>query len=120
MNTGRTEPERKQSIDEQAVNPRNMLHGFALAAMVSGYIIGPLLVLGGGSYWLYKADVINKLVVIAAVIAAFIFSNALIITRSKKMIQSFNKKTGIKDPTPEEAAKWRKKNGPYDDEDENE
>lgn len=93
-----------------------LLRGFALSAIVSGYILGPLLVLGGGAYWLYQAGVINKAVAAAAVVAAFIVSNALIITRSKKMLESFSKKAGIKDPTPEEAAKWREKNGPYDDE----
>ncbi|OJI07892.1 hypothetical protein BK004_00420 [bacterium CG10_46_32] len=105
----------KQTIEEQAINPRNMLHGFALAAIISGYILGPLLVLGGGAYWAYRMDAINKIVVVCAVITAFILSNILIITRSKKMIESFSKKTGIKDPTPAEAAKWREKNGPYDD-----
>jgi len=99
---------------------QNIGRGFLLSAIISGYILGPLLVLGGGAYWLYRADVINKAVVIAVVVAAFICSNAMIITRSKKMLEHFNKKAGITDPTPEEAAAWRKKNGPYDDEEKDE
>lgn len=106
------------SVEEKVVSTSNMLRGFALSAIISGYILGPLLILGGGAYWLYRADVINKVVVVAAVVASCILSNALIITRSKKMIADFSKKTGIKDPTPEQAAQWRKKNGPYDDEEE--
>jgi hypothetical protein len=96
-----------------------LLRGFALSAIVSGYIIGPLLVIGGGTWWLYKNDYVSKFVVVIAVIIAFAASNALIILQSKKMIEKFNKKTGIKDPTREQVAQW-KKNRPssykFDDE----
>ncbi len=85
-----------------------LLKGFALSAIISGYIIGPLLILGGGSWWLYKNEYIDKIVVIIAILIAFVLSNALIIMKSKKMIQSFNKKTGIKDPTPDQVAFWKK------------
>jgi len=110
---------RPDKITEAAVSTSNMVHGFALSAIISGYILGPLLLLGGGTWWLYKAGYVSKFVVVGMVVVAFIISNALIISKSKKLITGFNKKTGIKDPTPEEAARWREKNGPYDDEEEN-
>jgi len=106
---------------ENAVSGVNMLRGFALSAIISGYILGPLLLLGGIPYWLYKQGIINKLLVVIAVILAFIISNALIFVKSKKLIENFNKKANIKDPTAEEVAEW-KKNRPasykYDDDEE--
>jgi hypothetical protein len=101
--------------------PVYLLKGFMLSAMISGYIIGPLLVIGGGSWWLYKSGYVDKYVVIIAILVSFIFSNWLIIARSKKMIQKFNKKLGMKDPTPEEVEKWRKsrpESYKFDDEEE--
>lgn len=99
-----------------------LLKGFALSAIVSGYIIGPLLVIGGGSWWLYQNGYINKFAVVIAVVLAFAGSNWLIIARSKKILEKFNKKIGIKDPTKEQVHEW-KKNRPasyrFDDEEEN-
>ena len=98
-----------------------LLKGFALSAIITGYILGPLLVLGGGAWWLYRNDYVSKFVVIIAVITAFAVSNWLIIGRSKKMMWKFNKKAGIKDPTREQVREW-KKNRPasyqFDDEEE--
>jgi hypothetical protein len=98
-----------------------LIKGFALSAIVSGYIIGPLLVIGGGTFWLYKSDYVSKIYVIIAIIVSFIFSNWLIIARSKNMLIKFNKKLGMKDPTKEQVAQW-KKNRPasykFDDEEE--
>jgi len=85
-----------------------LLKGFALSAMISGYIIGPLLILGGGAWWLYKNDYVSKIVVVIAILIAFILSNVLIVKRSKKMIERFNKKVGIKDPSAEQVAEWKK------------
>ena len=103
--------------------PEYFLQGLALSAMISGYILGPLLIIGGGALWLQKNDYIGRIMLIIAVLIAFVFSNALIIWRSKKMILKFNKKTGIKDPTAEQVAQWRK-NKPasykYDDDEEEE
>ena len=79
------------------VSYKNMLRGFALAAIVSGYIIGPLLILGGLGWWLDKQYDVGKLVVVLFILVAFVISNALIIIRSKKMIQNFSKKTGTED-----------------------
>jgi len=113
-NTG----EKQQSSDpiaNAAVSSANMARGFALSAIISGYILGPLLILGGVAWWLHKAGYINKFGVIIAVLVAFGVSNTLIVVRSKKLVADFAKKAGLKDPTPQEAAKWREKNGPYDD-----
>ena len=93
---------------EQPLKFSYLLKGFALSAMVSGYIIGPLLILGGGAWWAYKNDYVSKFVVVIAVLIAFALSNALIVLRSKKMIEKFNKQTGIKDPTKEQVAQWKK------------
>ena len=98
-----------------------LIKGFQLSAIVSGYIIVPLLVIGGGTWWLYKNDYVSKIVVIIAVLISFVFSNWLIISQSKKMLKKFNNDLGIKDPTKEQVAEW-KKNRPdsykYDEEEE--
>ncbi len=110
-----------ESYRETSVSTSNMLRGYALAAIVSGYILGPLLILGGGAYWMYTMGIIPKGVVIVVVLVSFVISNALIITRSSKLITNFNKKADIVDPTAEEVAQWnanRPSSYQYDDEEE--
>ncbi len=106
-----------RTIEEKAVSATHMLHGLALSAIISGYIFGPLLILGGIPWFLYKQGIVSKWVVAVCIILAFVASNTLIITRAKKLITGFNHKTGIKDPTPEQAAKWRatRRYNPEDD-----
>ncbi|MBU2575719.1 hypothetical protein KKF64_01355 [Patescibacteria group bacterium] len=113
--------EPKEPIDIPPMKLSYLLKGFALSAMISGYIIGPLLVIGGGTWWLYKNNYVDKIVVIISVLIAFAFSNWLIIVQSKKMLKKFNNKMGIKDPSREQVKEW-KKNRPesyqFDDEEE--
>jgi hypothetical protein len=71
----------------------NIAKGLMLTAVISGYILGPLLVLGGGGWWLYKTYDTSKIIPAVLLILAFIVSNGLIITRAKKMAISFAEKT---------------------------
>jgi hypothetical protein len=112
----------KKPTEEKAFLSINMLRGFALSAIISGYILGPLLVLGGFSFWLYKNGIINKWASVGIIILSFIISNYLIITKSKKLIENFSKKANLKDPTSEEVKKWnenRPESYKYNDEEEN-
>jgi len=67
-----------------AINPIYLIKGFALSALISGYILGPLLVLGGAGYFIYKYFKTPKIVLFISIILAFGISNILIFTRAKK------------------------------------
>jgi len=70
-----------------------LLKGMALSAMVSGYILGPLLIFGGIGYWIYKHFETSRIVLFIAVLIAFFTSNALIFIRAKKDAENFVEKT---------------------------
>ena len=78
------------------IKPSYLLKGMALSARISGYILGPLLVLGGIGYWIYKYFDTSRIVLFIAVIIAFFVSNALIFIRAKADAEKFVEKT--KDP----------------------
>jgi len=78
------------------IKPSYLLKGMALSAMVSGYILGPLLILGGIGYWIQKHFNTSRIVLFIFIIIAFIISNALIFIRAKSDAEGFIEKT--KDP----------------------
>ena len=75
------------------INPSYLLKGMALSAMISGYILGPLLIFGGLGWWIYTHFDTSKIVLYAFIIIGFIVSNTLILTRSHKDAQMFVEKT---------------------------
>ncbi len=75
------------------VSPIYILKGITLSAVVTGYILGPLLVLGGFGLWIQKHFETSRAVLFAFIIVAMLTSNTLIFIRAKKDIQTFAKKT---------------------------
>jgi len=75
------------------IKPSYLLKGIALSAMVSGYIIGPLLIFGGLGYWIHKHFHTSRIVLFGFVLFAFLVSNALIFIRSKQDAEKMMKET---------------------------
>lgn len=72
----------------QATSTR--MKGFALASMVSGYIIGPLLIFGGGGWYLASLTH-HRIYIILGVGIAFILTNVLILRNTTKLINFMKK-----------------------------
>ncbi|OIO49042.1 MAG: hypothetical protein AUJ34_01930 [Parcubacteria group bacterium CG1_02_41_12] len=75
------------------INPSYLLKGMALSARISGYILGPLLILGGLGYWIQKHFNTSRIVLFAFIIIAFFISNALIFIRAKNDAEHFVEKS---------------------------
>lgn len=64
--------------------------GLRVAGMISGYIIGPMLVLGFIGYSIDQYFHTNKLALIISLAIAFFGSNILIIKQARKISDHFN------------------------------
>jgi hypothetical protein len=67
------------------------MKGLAVASMVSGYILGPLVLLGGIGWWL-TSHYENRLFVIVGVASAFVISNVLIIRSTTRTLQHLKRR----------------------------
>jgi len=63
--------------------------GMALSATITGYILGPLLILGGIGLWLDRIFGTKPWIMLAALAVAFFSTNVLIYKRSNKIAEKF-------------------------------
>lgn len=63
--------------------------GLMLSATITGYIIGPLLVLGGIGFWLDRYFGTKPWVLLASLAIAFFSTNFLIYKRSNEIAKKF-------------------------------
>lgn len=66
------------------------MKGLALASMISGYIIGPLVIFGGGG-WLLASSTHHRIYIILGIGLAFILTNVLILRNTTKLINFMKK-----------------------------
>jgi len=67
--------------------------GMMLSATITGYILGPLLLLGGIGFFLDKFFGTKPWIMLGALLIAFFLSNLLIFKRSEKIAQRFTGKS---------------------------
>jgi hypothetical protein len=84
MNTSETPKTTVPDPENPIVRMGKGMNGLAVASMISGYVLGPLLLLGGIG-WLLTDHYDNKMFVYLGVGLAFISTNILIIRRSSKL-----------------------------------
>jgi F0F1-type ATP synthase assembly protein I len=89
-------PEQQEQDQIQSDNPHkgdfNIAKGLALSATITGYIIGPLIVLGGIGYVLDRVFATSPWILLGSLLLAFIGTNILIYQRSQKIAEKFTKK----------------------------
>ncbi len=83
--------------EEQGISPKkyadmgifSLGKGMALSATITGYILGPLLILGGIGLWLDKIFGTKPWIMLASLVIAFFSTNILIYKRSSKIAEKF-------------------------------
>ncbi len=66
-----------------------IVDGLLLVAHISGYIIGPLILIGGLGFWLDRALGGRKIIFIVSAILAFAASNFLVYHKAKDITKRF-------------------------------
>ncbi len=90
MNTNESQDQQQKELVDPVRRLGSGLTGLAIASLVSGYILGPLLLFGGIGWWLTK-HYHNRLFVIIGVAVAFVLSNVLIIRNTTGTLRYFKR-----------------------------
>lgn len=63
--------------------------GMAVAAHITGYIIGPLVIFAGLGWWLDQKFDTSPFIMLGAILLAFITTNILIFKRASDVVRSY-------------------------------